>query len=150
MNFSRLNLDSEGAFSIAEEQAKSVKLGFDSVNYLLRCEDSNSAPVWVIQLLDDKRRTLGSISIAADTGAVIAKDFGNDRGGPTAPSSSKVPARENSARPPNDSNDEEGKVSIHAIGHRVERAVHHFGANLEEFFTGRRTLDRRFREDDDR
>ena len=148
MNFRRLNLDSEGAFAIAEDQAKAAKLGFDSVDYLLRCEDSNSAPVWVLLLLDEDRRQLGKISIAADTGAIISKDLGDDRinrdGGARLSKDSvtrKAPRWEKRTF---------SGPTAYDIGRNVDRAIHQFGANMEEFFTGRRTLDRRYREEEGR
>ena len=75
LNFSKLNLDSEGAFSVAEAEARAAKLGFYGADFLLRCGEGGGAPVWVLQLLDDQQHSIGSVTIAADTGAVISKTF---------------------------------------------------------------------------
>ena len=76
LNFNMLNLDSEGAFAVAEVEARNAKIGFYSADYLLRCDENGSAPIWVVQLLDKGKNSLGSVSIAADTGAVVAKTMG--------------------------------------------------------------------------
>lgn len=74
LNFSKLNLDSEGAFSVAEAEARTAKLGFYGADYLLRCGE-NGAPVWVLELLDEAQHRVGSVTVAADTGKVISKTF---------------------------------------------------------------------------
>ena len=126
MNFQKLNLDSEGAFAIAEAEAKAAKLGFDSVDYLLRCDDANSAPTWVLQLLDPQQQNLGSITIAADTGAVLAKDLGANR--------------ENSDQFSETDNADNWGFS--KFKHGVKRTFRRAGGDLQQFFTGRRTIDR--------
>ncbi|MEI8235188.1 MAG: hypothetical protein WCH57_10960 [Verrucomicrobiota bacterium] len=75
LNFKKLNLDSEGAFSLAEGEARAAKIGFYGADYLLRCDDAGGAPFWVVELLDSQQHSLGSVRIAADTGAVISKTF---------------------------------------------------------------------------
>ncbi|XHR29916.1 MAG: hypothetical protein ACFUZC_05045 [Chthoniobacteraceae bacterium] len=80
LNFSKLNLDSEGAFSVAENEVRNSKLGgFYAADYLLRRGD-NGTPIWIIQLLDQEKHSLGSITIAADTGVVLARSFESTAG----------------------------------------------------------------------
>jgi hypothetical protein len=128
MNFQKLNLDSDGAFTVAEETAKRAHIGFDSVDYVLRCDDANSAPTWVLQLLDEHRRAVGTVNIAADNGTVVNKSFGGSRFGAT--DSTAV--------------SKEGDTHVDSFGHRVDRSIHRAGASVEEFFTGKRTWDQRF------
>ena len=142
MNFSKLNLDSEGAFTVAEEYAKTSRVGFHAVDYVLRCDDSNAAPIWVLQLLDDQQRNLGTISIAADNGAVLSSSFAKKHGGSaeSRPHGDKPRERREDSTP-----EEDEYARTHNLGHRMDRAIHRAGADLEEFFTGRRSMDRRFR-----
>ena len=117
------------------------------MDYVLRCTDSDSAPTWILHLLDYKQRKVGSISIAADTGAVLTRDFGNavrrpasfspEKSQRDATPSAGEPAVEKESAPKND------------LGHRVDRSVRRVGADLEVFFTGRRTLDRDVRKDEE-
>src|SRR5439155_12711569 len=75
MDFKRLNLDSEGAFSIVNQEAGKARIGFDSIDYELRCaDDPKSAPVWVLRLLDSRQRNVGTYYLAADNGAVLRKE----------------------------------------------------------------------------
>jgi len=121
MDFHKLNLDSSGAFTVAEDLARKAKLGFDSVDYTLRCGDANAAPAWVVELFDAQRRSVGTVSIAADTGVPISNSFGGPRFGDTG-----------------------ARYGIYNLGHRIDRSIHRAGASVEEFFTGKRTWDQRF------
>ena len=151
MNFQKLNLDSDGAFTLAEQQARNARIGFHAVDYVLRCEESNAAPTWVLQLLDEKQRNIGSIVISADNGAVLSTTLGRVQGSqpgtPDVPRSASDPAPE-SARSGEDLTEDDARTHARQIGHRIDKVVHQIGANFQEFFTGRRTLDRRFRDDD--
>lgn len=124
MNFGKLNLDSEGAFAVAEDVARKAKIGFEGVDYVLQCEDANTAPTWVLQLLDAHQHSIGTVTIAADNGTVLGNSFAGPRIG--APDSTPSTARTDN------------------LGHRIDRSIHRAGASLEEFFTGKRTLDQRF------
>lgn len=76
LDFKKLNLDSEGAFTVAEGEARAAKIGFFGADFLLRCDDASGAPIWIVELLDKEQHSLGSVRIAAETGAVITKTFG--------------------------------------------------------------------------
>jgi len=125
LNFKLLNLDSEGAFAVAEAEARAANIGFYGADYLLRCDDAGNAPVWVIQLLDEQQHNKGSVSIAADTGAVITKTFGGEK-----TKGSWVAG---------------GGLKGHLIrfSDSVGRSILHAGGAVEEFLTGERTVDKR-------
>jgi len=148
INFQRLNLDSSSVFTIVEEQAKAAKVGFDSADYVLCCNEANGAPVWTVQLLDLNGRALGTVSLAADTGAVIAKDFGKARTGSPSPAPKKEARRQSVRSDSFTSSQDDARAD--GVGYQVDRAIHQAGAGVEEFFTGRRTLDRNYRDDEDR
>ena len=124
LNFSALNLDSEGAFALAEAEARAAKVGFYSVDYVLRCGDDSAAPVWNIELLDAQQHSLGSVRVAADTGVVISKTLQNQttKGGWAAGGGLK------------------GRLV--RFSDSVGRSMRHVGGSLEEFWSGERTLDR--------
>ena len=140
MNFPKLNLDSDGAFTIAEAQAKSAKIGFFGADYVLRCDDSATAPIWIVHLLDAKQRSLGSIVISADNGAIVSTDFGKPSFGFRG-----APAQVGKIRPEGDPAAEEEYARTHNLGHRLNKVVHRAGASVQEFVTGRRTWDRPYR-----
>jgi hypothetical protein len=138
MDFGKLNLDSDGAFGLANDAAIRARLSFDRVDYLLRSRDDRPDPVWVLRLLDRQGRHVGTIHIAADTGAILRREgFGSVRDEEMVPPERGV-----------ESGEERGGVVGHVehFGDRVKRHVYKRGAQLQEFFTGRRTIDREYEE----
>ncbi len=173
IDFTKLNLDSEGAFTLANEEAKRARVPFDSVDYALRRDDQRGAPAWHLQLLDARRQPVGSLVFAADNGAILASNFdANPRfrqsppGGsarepaprhvsapPADPPSPRRPTTAEDFDAPQESNEGGGvkgaiKDSGKAVGRTIDKTFHKVGASLEHFFTGKRTLDRRFREEE--
>jgi len=67
----RLNLNSDGAFAIANKQALEKGLGFNWVDYDLRAQNVNGSPVWVLRLFDHMGAPVGGITISAEDGSVI-------------------------------------------------------------------------------
>lgn len=87
MNFSQLNLDSDGAFTIVNQEMQKRRVPFDRLDYTLRNPSANTPPVWFIDLYDGSRGKVGNFEIAADTGAVLSEgrsagrppDYAQDR-----------------------------------------------------------------------
>ncbi|MCX6977259.1 MAG: hypothetical protein NTX04_04805, partial [Verrucomicrobia bacterium] len=75
MNFSQLNLDSDGAFTVANPAATKVATPFDRVDYLLTSGTNGGAPVWHLQLTEIKTGPAGTLEISADTGAILEQDL---------------------------------------------------------------------------
>ena len=124
LNFTRLNLDSDGAFAVAETEARNAKIGFYGADYLLRSGENGGAPLWVVQLLDRQQHSLGSVNIAADTGVVLDKTLeGKTTKGSWAAGGGL-----------------QGRLVrfSDAVGRSMRRA----GGSVEEFLTGERTLDK--------
>ena len=69
INTARLNLDSSGAFSVANYTADKSHVTFARVNYTLRT-DRRGNPVWVVTLEDERRQPVGTIHIGANKGNV--------------------------------------------------------------------------------
>ncbi len=154
MNFQKLNLDSEGAFKIAVKEASKARVGFDSVDFTLHGGEEGHPPVWVMELQDSSHHSLGMMQIAADTGAVVRSSlYGSNR--PHQPVVEDVPDRAPVVHdvdvPPGSGDDEyvEDSNGNHLrIGHKINKALHEAGASLEQFFTGKRTLDQKYRDED--
>jgi hypothetical protein len=157
MDFHKLNLDSEGAFTVIEKEASKAHLSFDSVDYTLRSGDNaNSAPVWVVQLLDTDHHAVGTMKIAADTGAIVKSDlYGRRAPDSTAPLERPKPReiveeqrtvvvedrplRDEPDRVVDDSTADEGDDVPHkGVGHKIKQVFKDAGASLEGFFTGKR------------
>jgi hypothetical protein len=141
MNFNQLNLDSEGAFTIANQEAQKSNVPFDHVDYSLKSGTGGGVPVWELDLLDGKNGQVGAIEIAADSGTVLHRDFhrAND-------DHAYVDDRQNPPPPPayGRSDDDQGYSRsgepfrnvpdfFHRLGTRFKKREH----QLENFFTGK-------------
>jgi hypothetical protein len=71
LNLAMIQLDSDGAFAIANTEALRCEISFDRLNYSLKLE--GGFPVWRVELLDGPATMVGSLKIAADTGKVIER-----------------------------------------------------------------------------
>ncbi len=71
INFSRLNLDSDGAFSVAEKEALDEKVGFNTVDYTLRTDISSGSPQWVVRLFDYMGAPVGTLEVSAENGKLV-------------------------------------------------------------------------------
>ncbi len=71
INVASLNVDSDGAFLAAVEQAKRMQIGFDSANYTLASRDALGAPFWKVELVGADGSVLATIEISAKDGVVL-------------------------------------------------------------------------------
>lgn len=69
INTTRLNLDSSGAFTVASHTADKSNTRFASTSYTLRT-DERGYPVWIVTLLNENSRPVGTIYIGANRGNV--------------------------------------------------------------------------------
>jgi hypothetical protein len=72
IDLSNLNTDSDGAFTVAEAEARRHHVGFDALDYTLASDPVSGKPVWTVTLLDEQQRLVGTVKISADNGNVIA------------------------------------------------------------------------------
>ena len=66
-----IQLDSNAAFTIAEAAARQARMGFDRLNYYLRCREYSREPVWRLELVDVDERIVGKVYLSAETGEVL-------------------------------------------------------------------------------
>jgi hypothetical protein len=65
----KLNLDSTGAYSVANHTAETSHVTFALTSYTLRTDDRGN-PVWIVTLADRGRRPVGTIHVRASDGRV--------------------------------------------------------------------------------
>ena len=140
MNFNQLNLDSDGIFTMVNDEAKKTGVPFDHVDYLLKSGTRGGAPVWTVDLYDGKSGRVGTLEIAADSGAFLRHDF---QGKHIAAQPLPPPPPPHSEDHPVASEDGEGEP-IHSVGDFFSRAKahieHHFEKRrrqFENFFSGK-------------
>jgi hypothetical protein len=71
MNFNQLNLDSDGAFTIADQEMQKRRIPFDRVDYVLRNPGPTTPPVWFLELSDGARGRVARLEVAADSGSIL-------------------------------------------------------------------------------
>ncbi len=64
-------LDSGAIFKIADREAKAAKIGFDSIDYILRVDAISGKPLWIIQLHKISGALVGNMEVSAETGEVL-------------------------------------------------------------------------------
>jgi len=141
MNFNQLNLDSDGAFTIADQEMQKHNLPFDHVDYVLRSPGASTPPVWSLELFDGPNGRIAKLELAADTGAVLNSQFGkapdysqdrnylHDNG---APGDRPVAGgRDRGYSRPGEPFHDVGDF-FHRLGKRFERR----GEQMKNFFTG--------------
>ena len=67
----RLNLDSGGAFDIANKQAVARQVPFNWIDYSLRANNVTGAPIWVLRLYNNLGAQVGVLQISAEDGSII-------------------------------------------------------------------------------
>jgi hypothetical protein len=139
MDFKQLNLDSSGVFTIANQEAGKRHAGFDSVDYSLRSDARTNAPVWVLKLLDAEGVNIGTLFIAATDGAILRTE-GFGAANPDSAFVSPTPRVQPVHR--NDDDDADLPPKEERVGYKIKQGFRHAGGALQEFFTGKRTLDR--------
>ncbi len=152
MNFNQLNLDSDGVFTIVNEQAGKKGISFDHADYVLNSA-GGAAPVWHVDLFEGRRGRVASFAVAADSGAVLKTDLIGPVGParpiaeephpsrpPSGPQSSPQPPPPGAVGPHDnafetDIIDEEHPIS--SVGDFFGRVKHHFqkrGKQIDNFF----------------
>lgn len=147
MNFNQLNLDSEGAFTIANQEAQKTSVPFDHIDYFLKAGTGSGAPVWQLELFDGKNGRVAAMDIAADSGSVLRRNFDTRRpqdddhsylDGPRNP-----PPYAGGGETSRGSGDEgyskpgEPFRNVPDFFHRLGKRFQKRGHQLENFFTGK-------------
>jgi hypothetical protein len=72
IDLNQLNLDSDGAYQVAQEEAKKNGASFDQASYRLSVDPDTGKPLWVVHLLDSQRQDVGIVKVAADNGTLVS------------------------------------------------------------------------------
>lgn len=74
LNMNQLSLDSDGAYTVAERQAKKAGFAYDHASYTLRSGTKSGSPVWEVRLSDENSGSIGRVNISATTGNVLSSE----------------------------------------------------------------------------
>src|SRR5262249_14397858 len=129
MNFNQLNLDSDGAFTVANQEAEKRGIPFDRIDYTL--QSGNGAPTWTVEIFDGHNGRVGLLRIAADSGAIVEQNFASE--GRFAGDHAYV---DGDARRAPESHDKDVGDEIGDFFKRIGRHFQKRGRQLNNFFTG--------------
>ena len=132
----RLNLDSDRAFEIANKQAIAKKVGFSWVDYTLRANADGGSPIWVLRLHNGMGSQVGVIQISAENGSVLAPLE------PGLPPPTEPTERFTDSQPGRSVGGVIGRVggTIGGIANGVKNTTLRTVGTVQEFFTGERTI----------
>jgi hypothetical protein len=131
----RLNLDSGGAFQLANQEANRLGVGFHWVNYTLRADAGGRGALWNLELIDYLGVPVGHMLVSAETLKIVQPLKLAPGVGPAV-----VPPRSTASDAPR------GGVigAVEDFGVRASRTVRRTTLNVigsvEEWLTGDRTI----------
>lgn len=71
VKLTQLNTDSDAAFNIANQQARSQDIGFNWIDYNLQSDNVSGAPIWTLKLFDHMGAPVGTLKVSAQDGSII-------------------------------------------------------------------------------
>ncbi|MGB8169316.1 MAG: hypothetical protein WCF18_17590 [Chthoniobacteraceae bacterium] len=140
MNFTQLNLDSDGVFTVANQEAEKRGIAFDRLDYTLHSGSGGGAPIWTVELFEGRNGRVGTLRIAADSGAIVEQNFSSDRryeGDRAFVENDRRSAPDRDRRTPEYHNGNEPGQEIGDFFNRVGRHFQKRGRQLSNFFTGK-------------
>ncbi len=139
MNLNQLNLDSDGVFTIANQEAEKLSIPFDHVDYTLKTGTHGGAPVWDIDLFEGRSGRVCTFSIAADSGTILHRDIVHAQPGPdTSGDQAYVHDVPPADQPRYVESDQDQPIRNPGdFFHRVKKHFEKRGRQFENFFTGR-------------
>ena len=145
VNLNQLQLDSDGAFTVAEREAVRQKVRFSSANYLLLSDPDTGAPIWRVQLLNNAGRVVLTSRISADSGRILGIGVSRRTAAPDQRPTRRSVVVEDYDEPTNDegiSTEQKIHRGFVRTGRSIGNGFRRVGGSLQEIFTGRRTIDR--------
>ena len=76
MDLAHLNLDSDGAYQVATQEAKRKGIEFSKIQFQLAADRETGKPGWTVQLADGKDERLGAVKVNADSGTIVSSAWG--------------------------------------------------------------------------
>ena len=78
MDLAHLNLDSDGAYQVATQEARAKGIEFSKIQFQLAVDGDTGKPGWTVQMADAKNQGVGAIKINADSGTTASSAWGPD------------------------------------------------------------------------
>ncbi len=134
---SKLNLDSSGAYTVAQQTAAGSHVTFTGADYVLRVDEKGN-PVWQVSLRREGGEPAGSIYIGSNHGT-ITRTEGLFTGGDVAAAKVRSSDDERSESAPDGDEDDDGDTN--PVKLRIKRAFHQVRDDVKRsFFKVRRSF----------
>jgi hypothetical protein len=78
MDLAHLNLDSDGAYQVATQEARTKGIEFSKVQFQLAADRDTGKPGWTVQMADAKDQRVGAVKVNADSGTIVSSAWGPD------------------------------------------------------------------------
>lgn len=132
LDLNRLNLDSDGAFTIADQEMRRRAIPFDRIDYVLRSSVQAQPPVWQLDLYD-RGTKVATMHVAADTGSILEQEHF----APTTPSRGPSSDRDyvDASPAPRHTENDDSDNSVGRFFRRVGRHFEKRGHQLKNFFS---------------
>jgi hypothetical protein len=136
---SKLNLDSSGAYTVAQQAAASSHVNFSDVDYTLRVDDRGN-PIWTVGLHGANGAPAGKIFIGANHGTITRTEglfVGTNQLAPNDQETTDQTVQDT------DDDDDDGDVNpikkqikdtFHKFGHDVKRTFYKVRRSFVDFF----------------
>jgi hypothetical protein len=136
MNFNQLNLDSDGAFTVANQEAEKRGIAFDRIDYTLSSANGGGAPLWTIELYEGRNGRVATLRVAADSGAIVEQNFSQEHRFEGDRAYVEEDHRRES-RPPEYREERDPAEEVGDFFKRIGRHFQKRGRQLNNFFTGK-------------
>lgn len=145
LDLNHLNLDSDGAFTVVNQEMEKRNAPFDRIDFLLRATAPDRPAVWHLELYDGPRGKIATFQISADTGAILDQSVGqpgpdayaDDRAylnQPPAPPTDRDRDRDDAGTDPRYSRSGERFRGVGDFFHRLGKRMERRGTQLKRFF----------------
>jgi len=147
VNLNRLQLDSDGAFTVAERESRRQRISFAQANYRLTAQGAARTPVWQVELVDRTGAVVQTTRISADNGVVLGSKERSSESRDDYVEETTVRRTETTSEEDEPESDRVStELKIHRTmvrtGRSIGRGFRHVGGSIQEVFTGRRTIDK--------
>jgi hypothetical protein len=137
INLSQLNLDSDGAYQVAADEAKKNGASFDRVNYRLSVDRETGKPTWVVRLVDTQQQEVGIVKVAADNGSLVSSTNWVNGSGEVVSRDSAPPNPDAEALNQNPDSSSQPTPKHHPAYRSERRYAHHNDSSEDQSFANR-------------
>jgi hypothetical protein len=76
LDLNQLNLDSDGAFTLVNQEMEKRNAPFDRIDFVLRSSAPGRPPVWHLELFDGSNGRIATFEVSADSGTILEQNVG--------------------------------------------------------------------------